>query len=150
MRRTSPRDAACCPVPRCGFHQVFVRFVRLEEHMIRGLCLPIIALGLFAVAAPQGFAEAQSLIDGNGGMRYSGYGRGYYGGYRRGYYDTYGYGPYGYGAGSSYRYPGNSAYGYGYGPYYNGYGNAGYYGTPYVQPLNPAGYGIFNSFGIGW
>ena len=116
--------------------------------MIRRLCLSVIALSLFALAVPQGSADAQSLIVGRRGIHYSGYGRGYYGGYRPGYYNAYGNGPYGYGAGNGYQYPASPAYGYG--PYYNGYGNAGYYNTPYVRPLNQPGYGIINSFGIGW
>jgi hypothetical protein len=131
-----------------------MRLVRQEEIMIRRLCLSVIALALFAVAVPQGSADAQSVIIGQRGVQYNGYGRGYYGGYRPGYYNAYGNGPYGYGYSNGYRngyqYSTNPGYGYGYGPYYNGYGNAGYYGNSYYPSSNPLGYGTLNSFGISW
>ena len=123
--------------------------------MKRRLFFLMLALGLFATATPQNTAQAQTLVIGQGGVQYDGYGRGYYGGYGHGHrhggwhgprvrtYSGYGNGPYGYGAGNVYQYPVDNGYRHGNGTYHNGYGHRGYYVQPYAPAYRPYGFGVY-------
>lgn len=123
--------------------------------MTRQLCMWAFVFSLcFATAVPIP-AQAQTLVIGRGGIRYSGYGQGYYGGYgyrphyngyfpKNQYYSGYGNGPYSYGAGSSRQFPPIEQNAYGNPTLY--YGDTVYPTQPMGPVYNPYGYGHYNSY----
>lgn len=125
--------------------------------MTRQLCLWAFAFSLCLATALPTLAQAQTLVIGRSGIRYSGYGQGYYGGYGyrpqyNGYfpnnqrYSGYGNGPYSHGSGSSRQFSpvGQDIYGNPIVP--NGYGYSVYPAQPVTPVYNPYGYGHYNSY----